>query len=480
MPPVLNAPTDFSVESFAVQAVQPAAAGESPSPARALLIHPCYVKAPAAPDPEPLGSVARLTMHRIHRELWTRDHRGRAGCRSTKYNMRVRLSLDRLKEFTGTELYLAEVTPELIERFRKWRCDPNSPRHVAPRTALCDLRNVRAVWNYAQQVGLIRRRGFDACQGPSPMRLTLRRLFAELYIPARLARGSHAHREQMRLTIDRLNEFSGGELCIDEVSLALVDQFRAWRSDPKLKWFCSAATLNKDLRNLKALCNFAYRRDLLPKQIFIEMDPEPVQAPQAWFPEELGRLFQSAAKEPGLLPGTSIAAADFWQALFATVYSTGARIGAVMQIPRALVDLDRGLVTLRYQTQKQRRDQVLGIHPETIAAIRKIWEPDRELLFCWPFDKKSPSRPCMRKHYRRILERAGLPSDARRQFHCLRRTTATYLVAASDIGIAKSQLGHSAESVTRRYVDARQVNPRSTEKFIAPPPIANSCIGGKS
>ena len=62
----------------------------------------------------------------------------------------------------------------------------------------------------------------------------------------------------------------------------------------------------------------------------------------------------------------------------------------------------------------------------------------------------------LRDHYTKlVLVPAGIPNDPKHKFHCLRRTLGSELKAKGGLGIAKEILGHSAESVTLRYIDPR-------------------------
>ena len=61
------------------------------------------------------------------------------------------------------------------------------------------------------------------------------------------------------------------------------------------------------------------------------------------------------------------------------------------------------------------------------------------------------------RHYRDILRRAGLPSDAKDLFHKIRKTTASYIKAAG--GNPTDRLGHSSDQVTKAYLDPRIAQP---------------------
>jgi integrase len=52
-------------------------------------------------------------------------------------------------------------------------------------------------------------------------------------------------------------------------------------------------------------------------------------------------------------------------------------------------------------------------------------------------------------HLENLLRAAGLPTDRRHKFHCLRRTHASYLKRAG--GDARESLDHQSDETTRRY-----------------------------
>src|SRR5690606_29888167 len=68
------------------------------------------------------------------------------------------------------------------------------------------------------------------------------------------------------------------------------------------------------------------------------------------------------------------------------------------------------------------------------------------------------NQPSLYHPMRRLLCDAGLPSDRSRLFHCLRRYHATQVELMG--GNAQRSLDHSSESVTRRYIDQRQMGPQ--------------------
>ena len=71
-------------------------------------------------------------------------------------------------------------------------------------------------------------------------------------------------------------------------------------------------------------------------------------------------------------------------------------------------------------------------------------------IFPWPF---CPTH--IYYHYKRILRRAGLPTDRDCHFHRIRKSVASWYEAAG--GNVTELLDHSARRVTRAYLDPRIV-----------------------
>lgn len=313
-------------------------------------------------------------------------------------------------------------------------------------------------------------------------------LFEQFYKPARLLYRSHAHVVQIRLSISRFKDYivaaavaaglpaeNAGTVDVAEISDEMIDGFKAWRHATGVK----APTLNKDLRNLRLLLRFAAERKKRGETLIFRFEPEMVDPPEAFWPDELRRFFSSCALETGMIGDTGIPANLYWPALGAAIYSTAARVGVVMKTPLVNLDLDHGYLRLWAAANKQRKGQMIGLHPETVAALRRIVREPRELVFPWPYDKGGASWPTLIRHLRRILERAGLPTDRKHLFHCLRRTTATRMTAAGGIEKAREQMGHSTQKVSFRYVDQRQTPQITSRELIEPPPIADRQVGAR-
>ena len=100
----------------------------------------------------------------------------------------------------------------------------------------------------------------------------------------------------------------------------------------------------------------------------------------------------------------------WWTALMLVIYDTGVRISATMSIRRADVDLAAGTLLVRAEEQKQKADQLFEPVAQTLAAVREIWLPERELLFQYPYDQTQEGWPSLTSRLKKILKRAGLPA----------------------------------------------------------------------
>lgn len=284
------------------------------------------------------------------------------------------------------------------------------------------------------------------------------RFVAAVYHPARLTRRSKGHATQIDLTVRRFVEFAG-DPDIDRIDESTIDGFKAWRK-------ASAATVNKDLRNLRAILNLARRRKYRADEVAIEFEPTVEDPVEAWSVEEFCLILASCRQETGEICG--IPATRWWTAQQMVILNVGARISAVMQARMDDLDWERSLLRIRGSTQKHRRGQIDPLHPKTMAALAQIATPARELLFPWPYDRNVIQWPSLIHHYRRILARAGLPTTAKDLFHKLRRTNATFICAAADEETARRQLGHSSVEVTRRYLDQTKISTRQTAAELLP------------
>jgi integrase len=185
----------------------------------------------------------------------------------------------------------------------------------------------------------------------------------------------------------------------------------------------------------------------------------PRSNPEAWTPQELGRLIAAARRfRPRKLgPQTycNVRPDLWWAALFLVLFDTGFRRRATLALRWSDVDLDAGWAIARACYQKTDRDEVRSLASDTTAALSAIRWPDREPVF--PF---AGTHAAFYYHFSLILKAAGLPATHRDKTQKLRRTHATWLAVAAGQAAAQESLGHSSLRLTQRsYLDQRFVRP---------------------
>lgn len=163
---------------------------------------------------------------------------------------------------------------------------------------------------------------------------------------------------------------------------------------------------------------------------------------------------------------------DRLEALYTVALSLGLRQGEALGLRWQDVDLEQGLLTVRYQLQRIDGKLVLT-EPKTVRSRRTIQLPaialealrahkvrqleerlkagpawqgwDHDLVFTTTIGTPLEARSIVR-HFHKLLQKAGLP---RMPFHNLRHTAASLLLAQGlDIRVVQQVLGHSQIALT--------------------------------
>lgn len=305
-------------------------------------------------------------------------------------------------------------------------------------------------------------------------------LFTESYRPMKL-RGCSPHTPACHLaaihgletywrSLDR--QRSRRQLRVGDVTETLIAKYLDWLLTARRR---KRATHNKHLRHLKAVWNWGRDEGLWEKGLRLDPLKDDERDPDCWSQEEFSRLLFAAAEQKGYVGDCP--ACYWWPGLILIVYSTGVRIDAVMHLLGADLDLEQRVVRVRAETQKDRAEQRFTLLPEVCAVLARM-RPERLLHVFddWPYDRTPYATAhhtwtALREQYRRILAQAKLPVSSRDLFHKLRRTFATEVALAADIRVAQALLGHSHESVTRRYVDRSKLPGPSAADLIRPPAL---------
>jgi integrase len=224
----------------------------------------------------------------------------------------------------------------------------------------------------------------------------------------------------------------------------------------------SPATVNKELRHLRAVLRRARKWKYLPEDVDIEFLKEPERLATYVPPEDFAKLYEACdhARLPRDLPCTP---ADWWRGLIVTAYMTGWRIAALLALRKADVDLDGGTALSRAEDNKGKRDQKVSLHPVVIEHLRRLPGFD-SVFFPW-----NNARRLLFEEFARIQGKAKLRPAGKDTygFHDLRRAFATMNADRLTADALQVLMQHKDYKTTQRYINmARQINPAVQNLYV--------------
>lgn len=253
---------------------------------------------------------------------------------------------------------------------------------------------------------------------------------------------------------------------IDAVKTQMIDEYVAKRRTERGRKKgdkVSPATINKELRHIKAVLRKAHEWEYLPKVPKIAMVREPKKLPTYVTPEHFTAIYHAC--DSAIRPkGLTIQPGDWWRALVVFSYMTGWRVGEPLALRRDDLDLDAGKAITRHGDNKGKRDELVPLHPIVVEHLRTIvsFSP---MMFPWPH-----SRETLWIEFTSIQKTAGihLPCHGKHEhtdacysygFHDLRRAFATMNADRLSADALQSLMRHKSYTTTQRYINmARQVN----------------------
>ena len=158
------------------------------------------------------------------------------------------------------------------------------------------------------------------------------------------------------------------------ITSAHVDDFiAARRQDPGQKKgsLVSPATVNHDLRHIKAALANAVEWGYLAKMPKFQMEREPRRLPLYATGDHFAAIYAACetARMPEDLP---YPAADWWRGLLVLAYMTGWRISDMLGLRREDLDLEGGYAVTRWEENKGKRDDRVKLHPVIIDHLKRI------------------------------------------------------------------------------------------------------------
>jgi len=236
------------------------------------------------------------------------------------------------------------------------------------------------------------------------------------------------------------------------------------------------ATVNKELRMIRAALRRAVRWELISKAPVFDMLKEDRPHPKVMPDEDFAALLEhtSAAMYPDKGP---IPAADWWRALLIFARFTGWRRNEVLELQWEDVDLEpdaSGLcwAVCRGESSKGGHTDRVPLTPIVAASLQAVRTLKSPLVFPWPTDERR-----LYADLDRIARAAGVtfPVNGRRtdKFHALRKTYGTRAAMAGiDQKSLMALMRHKSWSTTERYyLDAEALTAKAVEKVDVGPAV---------
>lgn len=211
----------------------------------------------------------------------------------------------------------------------------------------------------------------------------------------------------------------------------------------------SPATVNKELRSLRAMIRKAVRWRYLARAPEIEFLKEPGKLPVFVTPEHFTLIYRAcdAARRPADGPFT---AAGWWRGLCMAAYMTGWRVGSLLALRWEHVDLEIGTAVSLAADNKGKRDQKIPLHPVVIEHLKKL-RSFSPLVFPWPHTRRG-----LYGEFHAIQKAAGTKPTGPKPyygFHDLRRAFATMNANKLTPDALQALMQHKDYKTTQRYIN---------------------------
>ena len=268
---------------------------------------------------------------------------------------------------------------------------------------------------------------------------------------------------------------------IDTTTIADFVKVRRTERGLKKGSTLSPATVNKELRHIKATLRIAHEWECLPRVPKIRMMKEPQKLIRYVTADHFALLYQ-ACDAVRLPEGLPYPAADWWRAMLTFNFMTGWRIGEPLSLLRDDLDLEEGFAITRHGDNKGKRSERVPLHPVVIDHLRKLagfdvvvfpWHHSRRRLYD-EFDlihKAAGIRlPCHEDHeHTDACHRYG--------FHDLRRAFATLNAGHMTPDALQALMRHRSYTTTQRYINMADQLHRSVEGLQVPDVLKSVAAG---
>lgn len=233
-----------------------------------------------------------------------------------------------------------------------------------------------------------------------------------------------------------------------KVSHAVLEDF----VDNRLRMGSAPATVNRDLRHVRAALRWAKRRGLISdapdfKGVFVREDrKKPTIIPEEDFMAMVGAL-----RKPDLT--LKRRSADWWRVFLYVAYYLGLRRSEILGLTWGRISFDTLDVHVLAATSKGRKERVVPMAPE-LGEMIKQWRDKQgkakstDEVLPWPYDTYRQ----LYEDWHLIQKAAGIPDGEHYVPKNCRSSCASELIAANvPTVVVKDFLGHATVATTENY-----------------------------
>ena len=290
--------------------------------------------------------------------------------------------------------------------------------------------------------------------------------------------------QSKRCTLNALDHFERiiKPVRVQQIKTQTIDEYvskRRLEKGQKAESIVSPATVNKELRHLRAVLRVAHEWGYLPTIPKVRMVKEPEKLIRYVTPEHFAAMY--AACDVAERPESDVyTPADWWRALLVFMYMTGWRISEPLALRWDDVSLDKGEAITWHEDNKGKRDERVPLHPIVVAHLRKLVDLG-SIVFPWPHHERTLWVEFARIQVaakdeagNRIIDLLCREKHEHTDschlygFHDLRRAFASMNAPRLGGDALQSLMRHKSYLTTKKYINmARQLD-GAIEKFHVP------------
>ncbi len=260
---------------------------------------------------------------------------------------------------------------------------------------------------------------------------------------------SEGYYQKLHQVVNAFERFLGREASLQDLTAEQVNLWIMRRCGAR-SWHTARSRRGMLLTLWRAACEEGLVKEF-PQRIRPVKTPPLI--PQAWKEKELERLLDACQRLPGQMDSLGLPARDVWTAWVLLAWDTALRPCDLLNLTREHL---RGGILLLVQ-KKTGFPLMCRLRPETLAAVDRLFPPEREKIFAF-------SRSQVDYWWEKIRQLSGLKGST----ETIRRSRASFAEACLP-GSAQRVLGHRTPGLCyKHYID-----PTILYSPELPPPITN-------